>query len=274
VEHYEYTPPPQVFSIFGRVATPDIQQYGLRDYGNRVGFWRMAKLLDEFGIRATVSLNMAVLDHYPDVRDAMTSRGWAFMSHGIYNTRALYGFTEEEERAFFQDNVESLRRHTGQDLKGMLGPAMSVTPRTPDLMAAAGLTYTADYFHDDQPVPILTSGGEKFVSVPYSIDLNDGNPGLNSTLSTLATQCKAQFDRLWREGEQSGRVMCLALHPYAIGQPHMIGYLREVLEHVAGHEGVWHTTADEIADYYIANCYEEHVDHARSLAATRAGGAS
>jgi peptidoglycan/xylan/chitin deacetylase (PgdA/CDA1 family) len=262
VEHYEYTPPEgQGFSIFSRLgSTPDVQQYGVRDYGNRVGFWRMADVLDDFSIRATVSLNLAVLDHYPEIRDAMVARGWSFMSHGLYNTRTVYGYDEDEERAFLTDTIASLKRHTGQDLKGMLGPALSTTLRTPDLMAELGFTYHADWPIDDEPVPVLTSTG-RLVSVPYSYDLNDGNVGLGSNLSALVAQCKAQVDRLWDEGATSGKVMCLALHPYAIGQPHTIGYLREILEYVSGRDEVWFTTADEIADHYLTHHYDEHMEH-------------
>jgi allantoinase len=266
VEHYEYLPPPdQGFNHFPRVAPPDVQQYALRDYGNRVGFWRMTEILDRYGVRATVSLNLGVLDHYPEISAAMQERDWAFMSHGIYNTRVVYDYSEEEERAFFADTSESLLKHTKKPLKGMLGPALSATTRTPDLMAEYGLIYSADWPLDDQPVPILCEGGHRLVSVPYSYDLNDGNPGLAFNLETLAAQAKAHFDRLWAEGAASGRVMCLALHPFAIGQPQMIGYLADILEHVMSHDQVWMTTADDIAEYYIEHFYDEQLDAARSL---------
>jgi peptidoglycan/xylan/chitin deacetylase (PgdA/CDA1 family) len=267
VEHYEYTPPPdQPFSVFSRLPTaPDIQQYALRDYGNRVGFWRMTELLDELEIPATVSLNLAVLDHYPEIRDAMISRGWALMSHGLYNTRAVTHLDEAQERAFFETSLETMQRHTGHGIKGMLGPVLSATVRTPDLMAEYGFVYSADWPLDDEPVPIMTTTG-RLISVPYSYDQNDANVGLGFHLSALAANAKAQFDRLWDEGATSGKVMCLALHPFVIGQPHMIGYLRDVLEHVRRADQVWFTTGDEIADHYLANHYDEHLEHAAGVA--------
>jgi allantoinase len=268
VEHYEYRPPGgQAFSIFTRVPTPDVQQYGLRDFGNRVGFWRMADVLDRYEVKVTVSLNVAVLDHYPEIRDAMVDRRWAFMSHGVYNTRPIYEYTEDEERAFYADTVATIARHTGQDLKGMLGPTLSSTVRTPDLMAEAGLEYSADWPLDDQPVPILTRSGRRLVSVPYSFDHNDANPTLAFDLEPWADRCIAQFDRLWQEGEQSGRVMCVALHPFVVGQPHLVGHLSRVLEHVRSHEGVWYATADEIAAHYLAHHYDAHIAHATERAA-------
>ena len=264
VEHYEYVPSPNSkFNMFPRTPHPDVQQYAFRDYGNRVGFWRMAQILDRFEIRATVSLNLAVLDHYPELRDAMVERDWSFMSHGIYNTRPVYGFSLDEEREMLRDSVETLRRHTGKPLRGMLGPALSMTLHTPDLMTEAGLNYHTDWIHDDQPVPIRTRTG-RLVSVPYNYELNDGFQ-VPVSFEHFAQSCKRQFDRLWQEGADSGRAMCVALHPFLVGQPHFAGYLEEILDHVRSRDQVWHTTADEIADYYIANCFDEYMQHAASL---------
>jgi peptidoglycan/xylan/chitin deacetylase (PgdA/CDA1 family) len=221
----------------------------------------MAEVLDAYHIKCCVSLNMAVLEHYPEIATAMVERDWDFMSHGIYNTRYLNTYSEAQERDFYHDCIETLKRHTGKSLKGMLGPAISGTPRTPDLMAEAGLIYHTDWMHDDQPVPIRVASG-KLVSVPYSIELNDAPAfRVNYEADYFARICKAQFDQLYQEGAESGRVMCIALHPYLIGQPHRIQYLDEVLRYIMSHDGVWQTTADEIADYYIAHYYDQMVAH-------------
>ena len=173
VEHYEYEPEfDGQRDPWPRMPYPDVQQYSYRDYGNRVGFWRMLEVLDKHNIRCCVSLNVAVLEHYPEIKDAMVERNWDFMSHGIYNTRYLNPMSEEQERGFYVDCIETLRRETGKQLKGMLGPAISGTEATPDLMAEAGLIYHTDWMHDDQPVPIKVKSG-KLISVPYSIELND-----------------------------------------------------------------------------------------------------
>ena len=110
--------------------------------------------LDKYNIKCCVSLNLAVLEHYPEIKDAMVERDWDIMSHGIYNTRYLNTLSAEEEREFYRDCIATLKRETGKDLKGMLGPALSNSERTPDLMAEAGLIYHTDWNHDDQPVPI------------------------------------------------------------------------------------------------------------------------
>ena len=267
VEHYEYLPDSEPGrNPWPRTPHPDVQQYAYRDYGNRVGFWRMLEVMDKHGIKCCVSLNEGVLQHYPEVAEAMVQRDWDFMSHGIYNTRYIYGYTEEQERAFYVDIIETLKRYTGKQLKGMLGPAISGTVRTPDLMAEAGLIYHTDWYHDDQPVPIKVKSG-KLVSVPYSIELNDV-PIFNWSHyegEYFEQMCKDQFDQLYKEGEESGRVMCIALHPYLIGQPHRVKYLDNALSYIMAHDGVWQTTADEIAEYYLANYYDQAVAHAEKI---------
>ncbi len=267
VEHYEYMPDDDsARTPWPRSPFPDVQQYSYRDYGNRVGFWRMLESLDRYNIRCCVSLNMAVLEHFPEIRDAMVQRDYDYMSHGIYNTRYLYTYTEEQEREFYRDTIDTLKLHTGKQLKGMLGPAISGTERTPDLMAEAGLIYHTDWMHDDQPVPIKVKSG-KLVSVPYSIELNDSSLLRDNHYEGdyFARICKAQFDQLYKEGAESGRVMCIALHPFLIGQPHRIKYLDDILSHIMSHDGVWQTTADDIADYYIENYYDDAVAHAAKL---------
>tara|TARA_Y100000588_G_C14078174_1_gene848927 strand:+ start:128 stop:958 length:831 start_codon:yes stop_codon:yes gene_type:complete len=268
VEHYEYMPiqdGPR--NPWPRTAYPDVQQYSYRDYGNRVGFWRMLEVLDQHKVRCCVSLNMAVLEHFPEICKAMVDRDYDYMSHGIYNTRYLYDYPEQREREFYQDNIATLKRHTGKQLKGMLGPAISGTERTPDLMAEAGLIYHTDWMHDDQPVPIHVKEG-KLISVPYSIELNDSALfRLNYEADYFVDMCKRQFDQLYKEGEESGRVMCIALHPFLIGQPHRIKFLDEILSYIKSFDGVWHTTADDIAEYYIKNYYDDAVTLAQQFKA-------
>ena len=277
VEFYEYTPPPaQGRETWDRVPShPDVREYGFRDYGNRVGIWRMTELLDQYPVRPTASLNLALLDHFPEITQLIRDRHWAVMSHGIYNTRFLYGMDEAQERAFYADNVASLQRHTGQRLQGILTPAITNTTRTPALIAEAGLSYHADWVHDDVPVPILVPG-RRLVSVPYSYDLNDAPlwDGRPYGGRYFVDACKAAFDRLYAESADGGRVFCIALHPYQIGQPHHIGHLRKVLDHICAHEGVWHATGDEIAAHFLQHDYDAHVRHATELAARAAASAA
>ena len=265
VEHYEFLPPrdPQR-NTWTRSPHPDVQGYSYRDYGNRVGFWRMAEVLDRYGVVATASTNLAVFDHYPEVGAAMVERGWEIMSHGIYNTRYISSIDETAERAFYIECIEALRNHTGQQLRGMLGPAVSNTATTPDLMAEAGLIYHADWFHDDQPVPLATRSGQRLVSVPYSMELNDVPVFTqHHDTSEFVAMAKAQLDVLRREADDDagGRVMCVALHPYLMGMPHRVDGLAAMLDYLMSHDDVWQTTASQIAQHFIDHHYDDVAGH-------------
>ncbi len=266
VEHYEYLPRfDGVRNPWPRSPYPDVQGYSSFDYGNRVGFWRMLDALDRHRIRCTVSLSLAVLYRYPEVTQAMLERNWDFMSHGFVNTSYMTTFSEEQEREWLRDNVATFEGHTGRRLEGFFGPSASCTARTPDLLAELGFLYHCDWMHDDQPMPLKVKSG-RLISVPYSIDTNDG-PVLRTVADAryFTRMCKAQFDRLYREGAESGRVMCLAIHPCWTGQPHRIRYLDETLEYILSHDGVWQTTANDIARYYYDHFYDRAVAHIAAL---------
>lgn len=268
IEFYEYTPPPAIGrETWDRVPShPDVREYGFRDYGNRVGLWRMDEVLRDYPVRPTVSLNLALLDHFPEIAQLIRDRGWAVMSHGLYNTRFLYGMDEAEERAFYADNIAALKRHTGQNLQGILTPAITNTARTPALIAESGLSYHADWVHDDVPVPVIVPG-RRLISMPYSYDLNDAPlwDGRPYGGRYFVQACKDAFDRLWADSAEGGLVFCIALHPYQIGQPHHVGHLREVLDHIASREGVWFATGDEIAAHFLEHHYDEQLAAAQAL---------
>ena len=230
MEWYEYTP-------LRSPTTPDIPRYSYRDYGNRVGFWRMLEVTDKHNIRCCACLNGAVLDHCPEIRDAI-----------------------QEERAYWEDMIATVRRHTGKQLKGRLGAGGGNTVNTPDLMAEFGLYYHTDWLMDDQPFPLKVKNGAKFIHVPYTYQLNDAIvPGQGRDAAYFSQMIKDQFDVLYEEGAESGKVMCISLHPYWIGKPHRAKYLDEALQYIRSHDAVWHTTADDIADYYLANYYDQVV---------------
>jgi peptidoglycan/xylan/chitin deacetylase (PgdA/CDA1 family) len=265
VEMYELLPPANpLFTAWGRVPVPpDVMSYGYRDYGNRVGFWRVLEVLDRHGVRATASLNVAVLDRFPEIARAMAERDWAIMGHGLYNTRFLYGIDRDDERALYRDMRERVRRATGGDVRGVFGPHASLSPHTMDLLADEGFLYSADWLVDDQPFPIATARG-RLVGVPYSFEINDGPLFLGSySDDEFVQRCRDQFDVLYAEGAEDGRVMCIAFHPFLLGRPHRIDLLDEALGYVLGHEDVWLTTADDIAEWYLDNVYDEALLAAR-----------
>jgi len=250
VEWYEYTP-------LSRPMQPDIPSYSYRDFGTRIGFWRMLEVLDKHSIRCCVCLNAGVLDHCPDIREAMVARNWDYMAHGFYNTRPISAYSIDQEREYWTDVIATVKKHTGKQLKGRLGAGAGNTVNTPDLMAEFGLTYHTDWMCDDQPIPIKVKNGAKFIHVPYSFQLNDASiQQENREAPYFAKMIKDQFDVLYEEGAASGKVMCIALHPFWIGNAGRAKYLDEALAHIRAHDAVWHTTADDIADYYIKNYYD------------------
>ena len=250
IEHYEYLPGPvRVRDPWPRVPHPDILGYGTREYGNRVGLWRMLDVLDRHQARCTVSLNLAVWEHFPDILQACEARGWDVLCHGIYNTRYHWGLSEAEERAEIAGAVATYHRLTGRKLAGWFSPANTNTLHTPDLLAEAGLKYYCDLFHDDQPTSLAVRSG-RLLSMPYSMDLNDGwNFRGPMEAEEFADQVIAQFDQLHADSKQAARVMCLPLHPFVMGQPHRIGQLDRILRHIMARPDVWYATGEEIADH-------------------------
>jgi allantoinase len=248
IEHYEYLPQQvRVRDPWPRVPHPDILGYGLRDYGNRVGVWRLMEVFDRWQLPCTVSLSMAVLDMYPEIAEAMMRRDWEFMSHGMFNTRYHWNLSEDEERAAIDECLSIHRRVTGRELRGWFSPAASNTLNTPDLVAEAGISYLCDLYHDDQPTPIKVRRGELH-SLPYSMEINDSitwRRGMEG--EDFASKIRDEFDTLYAEG---GRVMNIAVHPFIMGQPHRIEHLANALEYVLGHDGVWCARGAEIVDHW------------------------
>ena len=258
IEFYELDPAVNPHRRAWPRPTPDILGYGTRDYGNRVGHMRMMEVLDKYGVRGSISLSTALCEHHPEIIELCKERNWEFFSHGIYNTRYTYGMDEEQEREMIEDAVNTIYEHTGQRCAGYLAPALTHSDITIDLFAEAGGIYTCDLFHDDQPTPVHVRSGKPFVSVPYSLELNDTIAYVVNRIEPrrYGNMIKAAFDRLYAEGEESGTVMCVPLHAYQVSHPHRLRAFEEALEYVTGHSDVWVTTGREIAEYYIEHHYE------------------
>lgn len=252
IEHYQVDNPST--SIFAGTAMlkPDPLNYGWRDYGVRVGIWRMIEALDKHQMRASVLLNSTVCKHYPQIIEAGRERKWVWLAHGQDNSTFEAGMSVEEERKYLKEVVEAITAATGHRIQGWLGPALTETFETPRLLRELGLTYILDWCADDQPFPINVPG---MISVPYSIEINDVSLFVGKSLSGEAFYqiIVDQFDQLYKEGAQSGRVMALCLHPFIINLPFRQKYLERALAYIAGHDGVWLTTSDEIAAHYIAH---------------------
>lgn len=258
IEFYELNPPENPFRKPWPHPYPAIPGYSIRDYGNRVGHQRQMALLDKYSIRGSISLSAALCDHHPEIIDLCIERDWEFFSHGIYNTRYTYGLTEEEERKMIEDAMMTIEKATGKPPAGYLAPALSHSDHTVDLFAEAGGIYTCDLFHDDQPTPVKTRSGKRFVSIPYSLELNDTIAFVVQKMEPrrYAQTIMRAFDELLAEGAQSGTVMCIPTHNYQVSCPHRIRAFEEALEYITGHSDVWVTTGREIAEYYLEHYYD------------------
>jgi peptidoglycan/xylan/chitin deacetylase (PgdA/CDA1 family) len=258
IEHFEMGRPST--SIVGVTAALPVDplNYGWRDYGTRVGVWRMIDLLDRHELRASVLLNSDVCHEYPQIIRAGVERRWAWLAHGKNNSHFWTGLPLDTEREGIREIVETIATGTGTAPKGWLGPALTETPNTPAVLAEHGLTYILDWCNDDQPYP-LNVPGHRIISVPYSIEVNDIPLFLDRGLTAPEFERIAidQFDVLYEESvRRAGAVMSLSLHPFLINQPFRHKYLDRVLRHVRQHDDVWFTTSDDIADWYLERYYD------------------
>jgi len=238
----------------GSEGTPMVRHWSQRDYGNRVGIVRMMNLFQKHGIRSTVALNSDVCDVHPEIVERCLKLDWEFMGHCRTNTERLNEIPADEERATISHVLSRIEKATGKRPAGWLGAGLQETWNTLDYLAEERCTYVADWVNDDQPYTMM-AGGKSIVSIPYTYELNDNAAIVRSkyTPGEFERMIKDQFDVLYGEGEQSGRVMAIALHPFVTGQPHRIAALRRAFEYIDSFPGVWKATGAEIAAHYLAS---------------------
>ncbi len=228
---------------------PDVRNFSRRDYGNRVGLWRLMEVLTKHKIRGTVALNAEIGIYYPRIMQAMIDLDWELMGHGLTNSKIMSGLEIDAERKLILDTRKVIE-DWGRTMRGWLGPGLTETFNTPDLLKESGVEYVADWVNDD--LPYRFNNG--LYSIPYSIELNDmplfNNPSIS--IDDFKRRICDSFDVLHAEGATNGRVMGIALHPFLIGAAHRIKYLDEALQYIAGHDKVWFATGDEIIRAYKA----------------------
>lgn len=262
VEHHVYDKPSTNISPVTAALVPDPLNAGWRDYGPRVGIWRMLDLLDERSMRASVPLSSDVCEHYPEIVEEGVKRDWVWLAHGKNHSTLQTHMAPGEERRYLREVVETIASSTGKRPQGWLGPSLSETHQTPEILAELGLTYLCDWCNDDQPYPLRVARG-RMISVPYSVEVNDISLflGMHFTAEEYYQVVVDQFDQLYAEGARTARVMALSLHPFIINQPFRHRYLAKALDHVLAHDDVWVTTSDDIAAWYYAHYYADALTH-------------
>jgi allantoinase len=234
----------------GQALLPDLPNWAWHEYGMRVGVWRFFELFDRLGIRPTLSINARVVTAYERVARAAREAGWEFMGHAF---EQMPIHRVEDQQAMIEESLAALERFTGTRPLGWLGPGLTETEETPDLLARAGVKYIGDWVYDDEPTEIATAHGP-LVTLPYTVELNDIPIMLvqHHESAYFTMRCLDTFERLYREGEKRAKIMAIAIHPYISGQPHRIKYLEAVYEHVNRYAGILHWNGAEILDWYLA----------------------
>jgi peptidoglycan/xylan/chitin deacetylase (PgdA/CDA1 family) len=234
----------------GGSPLPDIPNWAWHEYGNRVGFWRMLKMFDQLKMPAVLAINGSAIETYEPVARAALERGWEFIGHGFTQKNMQ---KVPDERADIRKTTDVIRAFTGRVPRGWLGPGLTETWDTPDILAEEGYQYVCDWVLDDQPMMLKTRTGP-LVSVPYTQECNDVAMMLIQHHAAAEYRNRAidQFEQLYSDAEDSARVMAIVVHPYIMGAPHRMRYFREALEHIRSRPGVLFWTGEQISEWYLS----------------------
>ncbi|HUG78242.1 MAG TPA: polysaccharide deacetylase family protein [Burkholderiales bacterium] len=251
IEHFRWGKPAISLTPMTAGLNPDVLNYAWRDYGARVGVWRLMEIFDKHGFKATAALNSDVCARYPEIVSAGNALGWEWMAHGESNSALFTGLPEEAERPIIQNAIDTIAQATGRKPRGWLGPALTETASTLDLLAEAGIEYVADWCNDELPYRMQTRS-RPIVAMPYTLEIGDiplflerGGDG-----EGFYRMVVDQLEQLHAEGAKRPRVMSIAIHPFLIGHPFRARYLDKALRYIKRKKGVWIATAGEILDWW------------------------
>jgi peptidoglycan/xylan/chitin deacetylase (PgdA/CDA1 family) len=257
--HTEWQPPENAVQATSHAAGmvprpyPDYSRLTHREYGHRVGIFRLLDVLDKHGITPTIAMDALTAEHYPYLVRHCLQRGCEFIAHGVAATRMVTSkMSEPEERDYIHTAIDTLARATGGNPPvGWLGPEYGESSRTPQLLARAGIQYVCDWVNDEQPYRMTTPEGELF-ALPMLLELDDAHALWERRVRTprYGQLLQEGFARLYTDGARSGRLLVLHLHPWLMGQPFRIRYLDEALGAMCRRQGVWAAQGQAIIDWY------------------------
>jgi allantoinase len=233
----------------GGSPSPDIPNWAWHEYGNRVGFWRLLEVFDTFKIPGALAINGSALAAYPAIVEAAKVRHWEFMGHG-FTQRNMQKV--ENEREDIRKTAEVIEAATGKRPRGWLGPGLTETWETPDLLKMEGYEYVADWVLDDQPVWLKTTT-KPIVNIPYTQECNDVAMMLiqHHKASEYYERAIDQFEQIYADAQRSARIMALVVHPYIMGAPHRTKYFRRIFETIRQKADVAFMTGEQILDWYL-----------------------
>ena len=258
LEHMEWLPPEGSFqsaNLAGGSAArpfPDYARISHREYGHRVGIYRVLDVLERHGIRPTVAMDAMTASNYPYLVRHCLDRGCEIIGHGISVSRMITGnMSEQQERDYIRESLDALTQATGEAPTGWMGPEYGESERTPRLLGEAGIRYLCDWANDEQPYPLKVPAGELF-ALPVMLELDDvvAMAHRKVTVERYGAMLREGFDGLYDDGTTNGRALVLSLHPWLIGQPFRIGVLDEALGHMMRRQGVWAASGAEVVDWY------------------------
>ena len=234
----------------GGAPMPDIPNWAWHEYGNRVGFWRMLEVFDEFEVPAALAINGSAIAAYEPIARAAHDRKWEFIGHGFSQKNMQ---KVENEREDIARTTKVITDFTGKRPRGWLGPGLTETWETPDLLVEEGYSYVCDWVLDDEPV-VLKTRTKPILNVPYTQECNDVAMMLiqHHKASEYFDRASDQFDQIHHDARHSARVMAIVVHPYIMGAPHRLKYFRKIVEKIASYDDVAFMTGGEIADWYLA----------------------
>lgn len=238
----------------------DNPNFTWREYGHRIGVWRLFEVFDGEGVPSSCTMNAKLALERKPIIDAALARGWEIVAHNYVQDELLtdYMFDERAEREVIRRTLEVYEKACGRKAKGWLSSSLRCTLNTIDILAEEGLIFITDLLNDDQPYLVNTRSGRPMVSISYTSEVNDFSflrQGL--TVETGLQMFKEQFDWLYAESATSGRFMNIGLHPHVIGQPFRIRALRDFIRYAKQFDGVWFATREEIAEWYL----RDHASH-------------
>ena len=232
---------------------PEYWAYTHRQYGLRVGVFRVLAALARHRITPTVALDALTAERCPWLVRHCVAQGFEIMGHGIAASRMITSrMTEAEERRYLRESLDAVARATGGARpRGWLGPEGGESARTPRLLAEAGVRYVCDWANDEQPYPMRTPTGELF-ALPLVLDLDDEFVlrDRRFPVDGYVRTVKQAFDRIYRDSAKSGRLFVLTIHPYLMGQPFRARFLDDALRHLRRRKRVWPASGSEIVEWY------------------------
>jgi peptidoglycan/xylan/chitin deacetylase (PgdA/CDA1 family) len=253
IEHYAFNEG-QVENLVPGIPPPDVLNASWREYGNRVGAWRVLNAFVEYKLPLSILLNTAVYEEAPDLMATCRAHGCEMIAHGYSNSQTLAGRSEAEETAYIRAVTEDIFKAEGAAPRGWSSPWIAETLATPDILAEAGYDYLLDWIMDDQPVWLKTRS-RPILAVPYSHDLNDSSTvmGRNVLARDFADMIVDQFDEMLASSAEAPQVMPVILHSFISGQPFRLKALRQAITHLMAHaDAVWFTQPGAIASHIVS----------------------